>query len=35
MIMPASRDQPEQRHEPNGWLATFNPNDAPMMPSGA
>ena len=35
MIMPASAINPSSATKPNGWLATFSPNDAPMMPSGA
>src|ERR1700738_5297837 len=35
MIMPASAINPSSATKPNGWLATFSPSDAPMMPSGA
>jgi len=35
MIIPASAINPSSATKPNGWLATFSPIDAPMMPSGA
>ena len=35
MIMPASAIRPSSATKPNGWLATFSPSEAPMMPSGA